>query len=497
VIAAAQRALSYGQRALWFLQRLAPHSAAYNVMLPARLRSPLAASALVGACEALMARHDALRTLYPAPGGTPVRAVAPAAAPEIEVAEASGWDGHRAGEWLAARAHRPFDLERGPLVRLHLLTLGAADHLMLLVLHHIAVDFASMSQLVGELGQVYAAELRGAAAALPPVAAAGYDDYVRWQAELVGGPEGERLWRYWRQRLSGLASLALATDFPRPAVRSFRGATLGGQLDPAVHGALASLARAETTSLGAVLLTALFVLLQQLSGQEDIAVGFPAPGRGRPELEQVVGYFVNPVVVRVGVAPEHPFRRLLAEVSGAQAAALAHQDYPFPLLVERLQPQRDPGQSPLFQVMFVLYEGGQQRVSRLLQGGEGGALEVGGLHLEAYPLQQQVAMLDLSLIAAAAGDSLSLGWQYSTDLFGAATVAALSSRFSELLAQVARDPDCRVAELTGAGRRRTAAGAASLAAGRERAAMRRTLTRRRREPTLPPRGPAKGSAPGS
>jgi hypothetical protein len=533
----ARQPLAYGQRALWFLQRLAPHSAAYNVILPARLRSPLAAGALVRACAALMARHATLRTLFPAPDGAPVRAVQPAAAPEIELTEAVGWDGDQADEWVAARAHLPFDLERGPLVRLHLLTLGAADHLMLLVIHHIAVDFASLAQLLGELGELYAAERDGGAARLP-AATAGYDDYVRWQAELLGGPEGERLWSYWRERLRGVPHLALATDFPRPRAQGFRGAVHGCLLDAGLHGALASLARGERTSLGALLLAALFVVLHEMTGQEDIAVGWPAPGRGRPELDQVVGYFVNPVVVRAQVTPDGSFRQLLARVSGALAEALAHQDYPFPLLVERLQPQRNPGESPLFQVLCVLYEGGQERVSRLLQGVLGEALDVGGLQLEGYPLRRQAAMLDLSLIAAAAGDSLSLGWQYDAALFAAETVAALSSRYVTLLAQLAgraRTADAadaagvagltdvagvvdgagvaavadgarergglerRIADLINMGRPRAQAGAAPLAAGRERAAMRRSLTQRRRDsdPALRPEGrPPKENAPG-
>ncbi len=491
----ARPALSYGQRALWFLQRLAPRSAAYNVIVPARLRSPLAADAMVRACTALVARHAALRTLFPASSGAPVRAVQPAAAPDIEVVEASGWDGDQVDEWMAARAHRPFDLERGPLVRLHLLSLGAADHLMLLVLHHITVDFASMAQLVGELGELYAAERDGGAARLPE-ATAGYDQFVRWQAELLDGPEGERLWRHWSQRLHGAPPLALPTDYPRPLVQSFRGATHGGQLDPAVHAALAALAQGEGTHMGALLLAALFVLLHEMTGQQDISVGWPAPGRGLPELDQVVGYFVNPVVVRAEVAPDASFRQLLARVSGALEEALAHQDYPFPLLVERLQPPRNAGQSPLFQVLCVLYEGGQQRVSRLLQGVAGVGIEVGGLQLEAYRLRQQAAMLDLSLIAAATGDSLSFGWQYDAALFAAETVAALSSRHVALLAQVAGDPECLVADLIAGGRPRAQGGAAPLAAGRERAAMRRTLTRRRRDSDLSPHPSAKESAPG-
>jgi hypothetical protein len=418
--------LSYGQRALWFVQRLAPSATAYNVSLPARARR-LDADVFRAAWQTLADRHPALRTTYPAPGGTPVGRVhgcLPVDALEID---ASGWSAEELERRVGEEANRPFDLERGPVVRLRLFQ--RPDEVVTLVsLHHIAIDFASLAVLLEELGAVYAGR------SLPPLSAT-YEDFARWQAEMLAGPRGEELWSFWRGRLAGAPpSLALPADRPRPRVQTFRGATRELVLGPEVTRGLKGLAAAEGVSLSTLVLTAFQALLHRMSGQQDVLVGVPAPGRALPELAEVVGFFVNTVVVRGDFSGAPSFRTALGRMQGRVTEALAHQDFPFPLLAERLH-------APLIQVFFVLYQGEEERVARLLTGQAGVTLELGDLRLAPWPLAGRAAMFDLSLLMGDAGDRITASFQYNSDLFDAATVDRLTDDFAALLEAVQADPE--------------------------------------------------------
>lgn len=431
--------LSFGQRALWLIQRLAPSATAYNVSLPARARA-LDTAAFVAAWQALADRHPVLRTTYPAPGGKPVGRLHERMAVEVTAVDATGWTAAEVARQVGEEANRPFALEQGPVMRLRLFR-RAQETVLLVGLHHISIDFASLGILLEELGAVYAGR------ALPALTAT-YEDFALWQAEMLAGARGEALWSFWRGRLAGAPpALLLPIDRPRPRMPSFRGATRDVILGPEITRGLKALAAAEGVGLDTLVLAAFQSLLHRYSGQQDILIGSPVPGRGPQGFAEVVGYFVNTVVIRGDFAGAPSFRAVLARMQMRVNEARAHEDYPFPLLVERLQPQRESGQVHLIQVFFVLYQGHEERAMRLLTGQGGAALELGGLRLEPWPLAGQAAMFDLSLLMGDAGDRITATFQYNSDLFEAATVARLTDDFAALLEAVLADPERPVASL--------------------------------------------------
>lgn len=438
--------LSYGQRALWFVQKLAPGATAYNVSLPARARG-LDTAAFRSAWQALADRHPVLRTTYPAPGGSPVGRVHDRFPVDVVEMDASAWSTEELEKRLGEESHRPFRLDEGPVVRLRLFHRPGGETVTLSSLHHISIDFSSLAVLLDELGVLYDAIREGRSVELPPLAAT-YEDFARWQTGVLTGPRGEELESLWRSRLAGApAALELPTDQPRPRIQSFRGGSLDVIFpEDLIRGAKA-LAAAEGVDLSTLLLAAFQTLLHRYTGSEDILVGCPVPGRPDASLREVIGYFVNSVVVRSDFAGGPSFRTALARVRQRTEEALAWQDYPFPLLVERLRPQRDPTVSPFFQVFFVLYQGEEERVIRLLTGQGGATLRVGGLELEPYLLGGRAAMFDLSLLMSESGDRVAASFQYNSDLFEAATVARIADDYTALIAAALADPGRPVASL--------------------------------------------------
>jgi len=443
--------LSRGQQALWFLHQLAPESAAYNISSAVRVLSPLDPSALRRAWQALVDRHPALRTNFASRGGTPFQRVRPAAEVYFREVEAETWTQGELTERLVAEAGRPFDLERDSLLRVHLYRRPGGEHVLLLVVHHIIADSWSLALLVGELGTLYRTAAGGGELPAPEGALLRYADYVNRQEEVLAGPEGERLWDYWRSRLAGeLPLLDLPAAGPRPPVQTYAGAsepfTVGGELTAK----LKAVGRSLDATLYMTLLAAFEVLLHRYTGQDDFAVGTPTAGRSRAGLADLVGYFVNPVVMRADLSGDPTFAEHLARVRRTVLGAFAHQDYPFALLVERLQPSRDPSRSPLFQVMFTLHQerlSGGPGLAPFGLGETGARAELGGLCVESLALRQRVAQFDLTLVVAEAGEELSASLQYNTDLFDAAAVARMAGHFQALLHAIAADPAGRVTSL--------------------------------------------------
>jgi amino acid adenylation domain-containing protein len=439
--------LSHGQRALWFVEGLAA-SAIYNVPAAARVRGPLDLPALRRACERLVDRHPALRTTFGDVRGEPRQRVHPQLPPGFAVEEATGWDGDRLAQRLAALAGRPFDLAAGPLVRLHAFPVGVEETIVLLVIHHLVVDFWSMANLVRDLDLLYreeragTADTGGARAALPPLPLA-YGDYVAWQERLLAGPAGEELWEAWRRELAGEPpTLDMPADRPRPPVQTYNGAARLHRLPAAATAALHELTRAADATLFATLLAAWQALLGRSSGQREVWVGSPTLGRPRAELLDLVGYFVNPVVLRGNLAGDPSFAALLAAARGTVARALRHQDFPFPLLTERLKPARDPARSPLFQAMLV-YQQAPRAADPALAAfglGPGPRLRLGDLILESEPLAWRAAYFDLNLIAAEVDDRLWLSLEYNTDLYDGTTAERLLAHLAVLLAGATAAP---------------------------------------------------------
>jgi amino acid adenylation domain-containing protein len=442
--------LSYGQRALWFLERLAPGNGAYHIVAAA-WSVALDESALRRALEALAGRHPALRATFGERDGEPFQRLRRDLCPELLSSDATGLGEAELAERLTAEAYRPFDLASGPLLRVVLLRRSREKDLVLVAVHHLIADFWSVAVLGRELGALYAREV-GERGALPAPPALSYGDFVRWQAERLASPEGERLWEFWRRRLAGLpAALELPADRPRPAVQRYRGSTEAAVLGPQLSAGLKGLSRSRGATLLMTLLAGFSALLHRYTQEEDLPVGTPAAGRSRAELTELIGYFVNLLVVRADVSGSPGFVELLARVRQACLGAYEHQDFPFPLLADRLQPERDLARSPLFQVAFQLQQAERPEEEPLVAfalGLRGARLELGGLSLEAAGFPERTSPFDLVLRMGEVGGELAASVQYNTDLFDAVTIRRFHGHLAALLGGAVADPRQRIADLS-------------------------------------------------
>jgi amino acid adenylation domain-containing protein/non-ribosomal peptide synthase protein (TIGR01720 family) len=430
--------LSYGQQSLWFLQQLAPESVAYNIASAIRIKAEPDVTALRRAFQSLVDRHAALRTTFSAVDGKAVQHVHEQVKASFETVDASFWDDVALAERLRAEAHVPFDLEHGPLLRAVLFRGADEEQVLLVVAHHIVIDFWSLAILMRELGELY----RDGQTATSHTS--NYFDYVRWEQHLLASEAGERLATFWQKELAGeLPVLNLHTDQPRPAVQTFRGASEPLRLDAQLTARLKALALENDATLFMTLLAGFKVLLYRYTGQEDLLVGSPTAGRHSAQFASTVGYFVNPVVLRTSPNRALSFAEFLQQVRHTTLAAFAHQEYPFALLVKQLQPERDPSRSPLFQAMFTLNKAqlsGEEAMGAFSLGEAGARLNLGGLPLESMRLEQRIAQFDLSLTMVEVEDELSASLEYNTDLFDAATIKRLLEHFQTLLESIVAQP---------------------------------------------------------
>ena len=430
--------LSFAQQRLWFLDRLLPNKAAYNIPTVWRLRGQLDALALERSLNELVARHETLRTRFALSEDAPVQVIGPPSAVALPITDLSAMPQAereaRARQITDTEACQPFDLEAGPLLRAQLLRLAAEEHLLLLNVHHIVSDGWSMGVLWRELSSGYTAFVSGHAPDLPRLPIQ-YADYAVWQREWLQGEVLEGQLAYWKEKLADLSTLELPTDRPRPPVPSYQGAHLAFDLPAPLTQALKELSRREGATLFMTLLAAFQVLLHRYSGQDDIAVGTPIAGRGRTELEGLIGFFVNTLVLRSDLAGNPAFTELLARVRENALGAYTHQDLPFEKLVEELSPSRDMSRNPLFQVMFVL------------QNAPDAALALKGVQASRLPLAGHSAKFDLTLSMRETAAGLHASWEYSTDLFDASTVERMAQHFKTLLEGIVADADQRIGQL--------------------------------------------------
>ncbi|HEY8021205.1 MAG TPA: condensation domain-containing protein [Thermoanaerobaculia bacterium] len=448
--------LSHGQRAMWFLARVAPDSPAYIIAAAGRIAGELDRPALRRALEALTARHPALRTRFlldPLGSGEPMQRVLPAGEVELVEEDATTWSEGFLGERLQEEAGRPFDLAGGPLLRAALFRRGLpsrpAEHLVVLAIHHIVADFWSFEVLLSELALLYR-HGGGGAAELPPLPFE-YTDYAHWQERLLAGPAAERLWEFWRDELAGpLPRLALPADRPRPSAPRSVGGACTVRIEPALAERLRGLGRAAGATLFTTLLAGYEVFLSRECGQPELVVGAPTAGRESAGLAGLVGYFVNPVALRADLRG-NPTGAALVETTRARVlAAFRHQDFPFPLLAERLQPERDPAWSPIFQAAFVLHKahGGQlPGLAGFALGEPGARIDLGGLAVESIALPERGAPFDLTLTMAEEESALWASLVYSVELFDAATVARMAGHLSTLLAGLVETPELPIGSL--------------------------------------------------
>jgi amino acid adenylation domain-containing protein len=430
--------LSFAQQRLWVIDRMDPGSPAYNVSITLRLRGGLDAGALRAALDALVERHESLRTVFPAGEGGPVQAVLPAAGAPLAVDPLHGVPGDRreaeALRRAAEEARRPFDLAAGPLFRPVLLRVADDDHLLVLAQHHVVSDGWSMGVLFRELGALYAAAVQGAPSPLPELPVQ-YADYAVWQRGWLVGETLERQVAYWRDALAGAPPLLeLPTDRPRSGARSAAGAPHRFPLPAAAVDGLRAAARAEGTTLFMTLLAAWQLLLSRYARQDDVVVGTAIAGRTHQSVEGLVGMFVNTLAIRTDLSGDRSFRGLLGRVRERTLGAYAHQDLPFEKLVDELHPVRDVTHTPVFQVTFGL------------QNAPGGGPELPGLEISPVAPEGRTAKFDLSLAVVEVPDGLYGVLEYATDLFDAATARRMAGHFGTLLAGLAADPDARLSD---------------------------------------------------
>ena len=438
--------LSHGQKGLWILHKIAPNSVAYTLASAIRVHKRLILPALEKAFLQVVERHAMLRTVFSGESGEPAQRVQSVKdinpAQHLRHVDLMATEAGRLRDILTAEVQKPFLLEQEPPIRLIVFSLPTGEDVLMLVLHHIIADLSSIAILLQEISAAYLAQCNGQAAALPELNFS-YLDFISWQSAKMGGAEGESLLNYWRTQLSGdLPVLQLPADRPRPPLFSYRGASETVDLQPDLYHKIQLLSRRENVTPFMLLAAAFQVLLHRISGQDDVLLGSPNNGRSQPEFTGVVGYFVNPIVLRSHYEGSLSFSAWLAQARQTALQAFRHQDYPFPLLVEQLHPKREGGTSPIFQVMFVWQE---------LPGSEGEALSAAsigeslkplhfaGAPAELVPLDNHGSQFDLTLLMSASGANLLGSLKYSTDLFDRTTIQRVAVQLSVLLAAIVED----------------------------------------------------------
>ncbi|HET8845684.1 MAG TPA: condensation domain-containing protein, partial [Ktedonobacteraceae bacterium] len=442
--------LSLGQNSLWFQHHLFPASGVLNIAKAVKIQGQLDDTALQYAFQCLVQRHASLRTTFSLSSEMPVQSILPTMDIILQREDATRWDEETLLEHLNERASIPFDLMHGPLLKVFLFTRSPQVHVLLFVAHHIIVDFWSLTILFQELTQLYMARKRGIDLVLPAPQGQ-YRDYILWQNEMLAGPAGEALWDYWRKHLSGeLPGLSLSPANPDASDLFDQGAVCHFQLAVSLTKQLQQLAREEKVTPYMLLLAVFDVLLYRYTGQEDILIGSPTSGRGFSDLAHMIGYFVNPVTIRTNLAGEPTFRDFLRCIRQIVVGAFEHQDYPFALLVERLQPTRNTSGSPFFSVVFNWLKSHISTARNL----EAFALDEAGVQLafgteilEAIPLKQQIAQFDLELTMAEVDEAFHGALKYNTTLFQNAFIAQILAHFQVLLEHIVAEPDSKISQL--------------------------------------------------
>ncbi|MBY0289039.1 MAG: amino acid adenylation domain-containing protein, partial [Mycobacteriaceae bacterium] len=445
--------LSFAQQRLWFIDQLQGPSPIYNLAVALRLSGQLDAEALGHALSDVVGRHESLRTQFPAVDGIPQQVVIPAERGDFgwQVVDAVGWSESRVEEAVGAAVREPFDLVAEIPLRARLLSIAEDEHVLVAVVHHIAADGWSITPLVTDLGVAYAARCAGQVPSWAPLAVQ-YVDYTLWQREQLGdiGDADSRIaaqLTYWKHALAGMPErLALPTDRPYPPVADYRGARVAVDWPAELQQQVARVAREHSASSFMVVQAALAVLLGKLTASADVAVGFPIAGRRDSALDELVGFFVNTLVLRVDVGGDPTFAELLADVRRRSLAAYEHQDVPFEVLVERLNPTRSLTHHPLVQVVLAWQNfAGQNTPSA--------ELALGDLQVTQLQADTRTARMDLTFSLGerwtGAGELAGIGGEveFRTDVFDAASIEALLERLTRVLAAMTADPGRRLSSV--------------------------------------------------
>ncbi len=432
--------LSFAQERLWFFEQLEPGTPVYHISNAVRLTGPLNLEALHKTLNEVLRRHESLRTVFASQNDEAVQLVVPAQTLPLPVTDLSHLSREEqeaeAGRLINEESQRPFDLSRGPLLRCSVLRLDESDHVVVLCTHHIASDGWSMGVLVNEIATLYEAFSIGKPSPLPELPVQ-YADFAEWQRQWLQGRVLEEQLAYWKNQLDGAPRmLNLATDRPRPAVQTFRGSRQSLNLSPALSHALRELSRESGVTMFMLVLAAFKTLLYRFTGQDDIVVGTPIANRNRAEIESLIGFFLNMLVLRTDLSGNPSFVELLQRVRETAMGAYAHQDLPFERLVQELQPERNLKQSPLFQVLFALQN------TPLTE------LELSGIKFTPLNTDRASAKFDLFLGVFDGQQGLSMALEYNTDLFDEDTSRQLLANLKTLLESIAAHPQARLSELS-------------------------------------------------
>ncbi|WP_394836402.1 amino acid adenylation domain-containing protein [Pendulispora rubella] len=431
--------LSFAQQRLWFLAQLEPDSAEYNMTAAVRVTGDLDLALFERSLAALLARHEALRTSFAPNNGEPVQVIAEGAKVPFEAFDLSDTPASeqeaRVQRIAAEHAGRPFDLGRAPVIRVAAAKLGAGEHVLVLVVHHIVADGWSMSVLVGELAELYDAERSARPSTLRSLPIQ-YADFAVWQREWMRGPVREAHLGYWRQRLQDPPpALDLRPDHVPVGAPTYRGARFEMDIEPELAEALRNLGRQHGATLFMTLLAAFEVLLFQRTGQTDLLIGTDVAGRSGVETEGLIGFFVNLLVLRTDLGGAPTFRELLGRVRATTLDAYAHQDLPFEQVVDAVRAPRIPGRHPLVQTLFVM------------QNTPSSDLELPGLRFRAMDLEWDAARFDLALFVEETSEGTVGVWKYRADLFEATTIEAMATSLLGILRRVAAEPESRITAL--------------------------------------------------
>ena len=433
------RQVSFAQQRLWFLEQLQPGNSAYNLASAIRIRGNLDIHALARALQTIVERHDSLRTTFHAVDGqvTALVCVTPQST-ELPLVSLDHLPENQKEEHalriIAEEGQRPFNLSAGPLIRVRLLRLSPAEHILILAMHHIVIDGWSIRVLLEEMAEFYDA-FHSNRSPEPPALPIQYSDFASWQRASFTGEVQARQLEYWKRTLGGApAVLELPADRLRPAVQSPKGQTHRVRIDAELAKDIVELSRKERVTPFMVLLAAFETLLWRYTGVGDFVVGTPMAGRSHVELEPLIGLFVNTIPLRANLSGDPTFVALLHRVREATLDACAHQDVPFEKLVEELRPERSMSHTPLFQTMFILHN--DPRIS----------LDFAGLHLDELEWDAGLAKFDLTLEIFEL-DGLCCAWEYSTDLFDHPRIARMAGHFETLLRGICADPGRTLSQL--------------------------------------------------
>ncbi|MCP4987963.1 MAG: amino acid adenylation domain-containing protein [Colwellia sp.] len=432
--------LSHGQKALWFIHQNAEDSAAYHISVASRICSPVDTAAMKRSLEIITRHHPLLRAFFSEKDGKPVQIIRKESTVNFSTTDASSWSKEKLKQEVTQAYQQPFDLKREPLLRFHLFSSAAQEHVMLITIHHIIFDGWSLWLFMDKLQGIYSAVSTGKSP-VTPLLQKNYENWIQQQQKMLSGQQGEQLWQYWQQQLGGEPPLLqLPTDRPRPSLQTYQGASCSFQLDIDLSRQIKQMAKGENVTLFTFLLAAFQVLLYRYTGQDEIWVGSPVSGREQMEFEHVIGCFVNMMVLRANCKNNPDFKSFLVQVKRTVLDAMAHQDYPFPLLVERLKPKRHSGHSPLFQVDFMLQKAqvGDINESFIAMDTEH-AINWGSLIVKPFPLPQQEGQFDLTLEMLESQDNIFGAFKYNTDLFNKGRIQRMIEHFKQLLKGIVQD----------------------------------------------------------